>query len=78
MKLNESEKIIFAMLKGGKEIGIEELLKRAGIKKTATRHSMTVRMKYFSAKVAPHGWIVENLSGIGRGAKASYKMVKMF
>lgn len=42
------------------------------------RSGLIVRIKYLAAKIAPHGWIIERKSGIGRGAKGKYVMEKKF
>lgn len=76
MNLNETEMKVFTLLKSRQDgVGVDELVKLMG----ARRQSVTVRMKYLSAKLAPHGWIIENVSGPqGRGRKAHYTIRKKF
>lgn len=73
--LSESESELFNLLKGGKEISLDKIQEAFP---DVQRHSLIIRLKYLSAKVAPEGWIIEKVSGIGRGAKAVYKMTKKF
>lgn len=83
INLNETEKKIFNLLVSQPTVSLDEVLSLENKSKWAIasrkkRSSMIVRMKYLAAKLAPEGWIIENESGIGRGAKAVYKMVKKF
>jgi len=45
---------------------------------SANPKALVILVKYLSAKVAPHGYIIERTSKIGRGAKAVYSMTKRF
>jgi hypothetical protein len=74
MNLTESESSIFAMLKRKKSVSLDELMKNFD----GSRHSLTVRMKYLSAKVSQEGWIITNTGGTGRGNKAVYSIEKKF
>lgn len=74
MNLTESEHHIFNMLKRKKTMSLDDLMKHF----EGSRHSLTVRMKYLSAKVSQEGWIITNTGGVGRGAKAVYSMEKKF
>jgi hypothetical protein len=77
VNLNSEEKIIFDLLKSGKTKSVS--LDEINIKlKKSSRQSLIVRLKYLTAKIAPHGYIIERTSGIGRGIKAEYQMRKRF
>lgn len=74
MKLTENEKELFALLRKKKKVSLDELELILG----GSRHALIVRIKYLSAKLAQEGWIVQNNSGIGRGAKAVFSVEKKF
>jgi hypothetical protein len=74
LNLSDQEQVLFDMLKGGREIALDDIEKKTG----AVRHALVVRIKYLAAKLAPHGWIISNIAGIGRGVKAVYKMERKF
>lgn len=75
MRLTESEERIFAHLKERSAISMEELM---NLLPGTSRHSLAVRMKYLTAKLAPEGWIIGNGAGVGRGKTALYTIEKKF
>jgi hypothetical protein len=84
MDLSEREQIIFRMLKRNRMIsadGILEELKTGGVKINGARqtHSLSVLMKYLTAKACQEGWIITMVEGgQGQGNKAAYSMKKRF
>lgn len=74
MNLSENEQSTFDLLKKKTEVTLDEIVSIEG----CSRHAMIVRLKYLAAKVAPAGWIIENVAGVGRGKKAKYRMEKKF
>lgn len=77
MKLNPTETIIFDKLESGEPLTMDDLLKMLDLP-ASKRHAMVVRMKYLSAKLAPEGYIITNVGGIGRGKRAEFVMRKKF
>jgi len=75
MELNDKERELFDALKSRKLVKLDELEKKIN---ATSRHALIVRIKYLSAKIARHGWIIENTGGVGRGAKAVYSVKKRF
>jgi hypothetical protein len=73
--LTENETKLFRELKRRKKIELDDLLKEF---RGVSRQSMIVRIKYLAAKVAPHGWVIERVSPVGRGAKAIYSTEKRY
>ena len=73
--LTPSEKKLFTLFKKGKEVTIDKIIKAID---APSRQAATVRIKYFAAKVAPHGWIVDRTSKIGRGQVGKFQMEKKF
>jgi len=74
MNLTENEQRLFNLLKSKAQITMDEIVDEFD----SSRHALGVRIKYLSAKVAAHGWIIKRTSSIGRGAKATYSMEKKF
>lgn len=84
MELSEREQIVFKMLKRNKMISADAILKelknqKAGINGARQTHSLSVMMKYLTAKACQKGWIISMVEGgQGAGNKASYQMEKRF
>ena len=89
MDLTERETELFNLMKSKKIITLDEisgvdltkvrdLPKRRKQIELTKRNACIGRMKYLGAKLAPHGWIIERVSKIGRGNKAEYSMRKKF
>lgn len=83
LNLTPPEKRLFQLFNRnlGKDVEIDriiETLRAAPNRKAPSRQAATVRIKYFTAKVAPHGWVVERTSGIGRGVTGTYQMTQKF
>jgi hypothetical protein len=84
MKLSERERIVFRMLKRNKMISADGILKELEGKDVAINgarqtHSLSVMMKYLTAKACQTGWIISMVDGgQGAGNKASYSMEKRF
>lgn len=82
--LTEREKIVFDLLKRRKRVEsdlIMELLKSEGLelKRKNSTNSLTIMMKYLSAKVCQFGWIITRVEGgRGMGNKLVYSMDKRF
>ena len=84
--LTEREQLVFDLLKAKRRRPVEsdlimELLDSEGL--PLTRHkstnSLTVMMKYLTAKVCEYGWIITRVEGgRGMGNKLVYSMDKMF
>lgn len=74
MELNPNETELFNLLKSGETISLDHLEATMGV----GRKALVVRLKYLAAKIATDGYVVERCSGVGRGARASYKMEKKF
>lgn len=76
MNLSASEQKMFDFfLENGNKAEVDELI---NLFPGATRNSIIVRIKYLSAKVSPHGWIITKETGTGRGVKAHYSIEKRF
>ncbi len=73
--LTNDEQKLFFVLRKSETVEMETLLSEMP---TCSRHSMSVRMKYLAAKLAPQGWIIERVSCLGRGKKGVYGMQKKF
>ena len=73
MKLTDNEQRLFTILKGRKQISLDELEERID----ADRKAICVRIKYLAAKVAGEGYVIERTSPIGRGHRAVYAMTKI-
>jgi len=80
MKLTPREQAAFDRLSSGDVCTSQDLHDALGARglASANRNALVILIKYLSAKVAPHGYIIENRGGIGRGAKVAYTMVKRF
>ena len=74
MNLSENEQKLFDLLHSKPKVSLDEIEQS----QSGSRHSLIVRLKYLASKVAPEGWIIENVAGIGRGKKATYQMTKRF
>lgn len=74
MNLTEAEKVIFSQLQRKDEVTLDDLVKIIN----CSRHSLIVRIKYLSAKTAPHGWIITQHGGVGRNNRATYTLEKKF
>ena len=84
MELSEREQIAFGMPSKRGIVSADEILKelkRNKVKINGARatHSLSVLMKYLTAKACQEGWIITMVEG-GRGVgnKASYSMEKKF
>ena len=77
LNLTASEKRLFQLFARsiGKDVEIDRIITALD---APSRQAATVRVKYFTAKVAPHGWVVSRTSGIGRGVTGTFKMEKRF
>jgi hypothetical protein len=84
MELSEREEIAFRMLSERGIVSADEILKelkRNKVKINGARqtHSLSVMMKYLTAKACQEGFIISMVSGgQGAGNKASYSMEKKF
>ena len=84
--LTEREKLVFDLLKAKKKKPVEsdaimELLDGKGLQLTRRNsiNSLTVMMKYLTAKVCQFGWIITRVEGgRGKGNKLVYSMDKRF
>lgn len=74
MNLSADEQKIFDLLKKGKPVSLDELMKHF----SCSRHSLAGRIRDLNFKTASEGWVITNNGGIGRGAKAVYSMEKKF
>lgn len=74
MNLTEKETELFQALKKKKKVTLDELERILG----GSRHAIIVRINYLGNKVAKEGWVIDKLTGVGRGAKAVYSMEKKF
>jgi len=77
LNLTLSEKRLFQLFDCslGKDVEIDRIIQTLD---APNRQAATVRIKYFTSKIAPGGWIVTRTSGIGRGATGRFKMEKKF
>lgn len=73
--LTRDEECLVLVLRKKNVTDMEDLLTALP---NCTSHSISVRMKYLAAKLAPQGWIIERVSAIGRGNKARYSFQKKF
>ncbi len=74
--LTENERKLWSQFKDGKaQVQLDDLVK---IFDGPSRHSLNLRIKYLAAKMAPEGWVIRRVSGIGRGAKGVYEAEKKF
>lgn len=78
MDLSVKEQELFNALKSKKAVTLDDVLKKVKTNARAenARHAMIVRINYLTAKVAKYGWIIANTGGVGRGAKAVYRVDK--
>ena len=84
--LTEREQIVFDLLKSRKKKPVEsdtimDLLDGKGLQLTRRNsiNSLTVMMKYLTAKVCQFGWIITRVDGgRGKGNKLVYSMDKRF
>ncbi len=76
MLLTTNDLEIWTMFKNGKaDVSVDELADRFP---GYTRHALNLRMRYLSQKMAPEGWIIRRVSGLGRGVRGVYRAEKKF
>ena len=82
--LTPREKLVFNRLKKGKPVDSDTIMSLleekdlALVRKNST-NSLTVMMKYLTAKLCTSGWIIERVEGgRGKGNKLVYSMDKKF
>ncbi len=76
MLLTENDQQIWTRFRDGKaDVHIDDLV---GAFPGATRHALNLRMRYLSQKMAPEGWIIRRVSGLGRGVRGVYRAEKKF
>ena len=80
MNLSDRETIIFNKLTSGEDCSAEDFDKLLVEAELAVKDIGSIIMiaKYLAAKVAPHGYIIKRVSGLGRGRKAVFCMAKKF
>ena len=76
-ELTKVETRIFELLKAAapEQLPMDAIVEDLG---TISRHSLFVRIRYLSSKVATQGYIIEKNAAVGRGNKSSFRLTKRF
>ena len=79
LNLSEREQIMFDTFKKRDVTTVDDLsdaLLKAGKKFRGGTRSLTVSVRYLAYKIAPRGFYIQRVSGLGKGVKAQYHMHK--